>query len=151
MLLLFIFVAIPVVEIALFITIGGWLTLWPTVLIVLSTGFLGSFLVKSQGLKVLSDLAKSQKNLNLMIDALANGGLIIVAGLFLITPGFFTDSIGFLLLAPGLRRLVILAVSKYVKIHFSGQPPHEQDDVVNADYRDVTPKAQEIEKSPHKD
>ena len=91
MLLFFIFVAIPVVEIALFITIGGWLTLWPTVLIVLSTGFLGSFLVKSQGLKVLSDLAKSQKNLNLMIDALANGGLIIVAGLFLITPGFFTD------------------------------------------------------------
>ena len=90
----------------------------------LSTGFLGSFLVKSQGLKVLSDLAKSQKNLNLMIDALANGGLIIVAGLFLITPGFFTDSIGFLLLAPGLLRLVILAVSKYVKIHFSGQPPH---------------------------
>ena len=151
MLLFFIFVAIPVVEIALFITIGGWLTLWPTVLIVLSTGFLGSFLVKSQGLKVLSDLAKSQKNLNLMIDALANGGLIIVAGLFLITPGFFTDSIGFLLLAPGLRRLVILAVSKYVKIHFSGQPPKEQDDVVNADYRDVTPKAQEIEKSPHKD
>ena len=151
MLLFFIFVAIPVVEIALFITIGGWLTLWPTVLIVLSTGFLGSFLVKSQGLKVLSDLAKSQKNLNLMIDALANGGLIIVAGLFLITPGFFTDSIGFLLLAQGLRRLVILAVSKYVKIHFSGQQPHEQDDVVNADYRDVTPKAQEIEKSPHKD
>ena len=46
MLLFFIFVAIPVVEIALFITIGGWLTLWPTVLIVLSTGFLGSFLVK---------------------------------------------------------------------------------------------------------
>ncbi|MEZ7812534.1 MAG: UPF0716 protein FxsA [Paracoccaceae bacterium] len=138
MFLFLIFVAIPVIEIALFITIGGWLTLWPTVLTVLSTGFLGSFLVKSQGLQVISEVTKPQKGASSVVDALANGGLIIVAGLLLITPGFFTDAVGFLFLVPPLRQWVIVLASRYVHFRFSGKWAM-QEDIVDAEYRDVTP------------
>ena len=54
--LLIAFIAVPLIEIGLFIQVGGWLTLWPTLAIVLGTGILGTWLVRQQGLRVLEEL-----------------------------------------------------------------------------------------------
>jgi UPF0716 protein FxsA len=91
------FVAVPLIEIGLFIKVGGWLTLWPTLGIVLLTGIIGTFLVRQQGLKVLGELRKSMSTMRDPLSPLAHGAMILFAGALLLTPGFFTDAVGFAL------------------------------------------------------
>tara|TARA_R110001592_G_scaffold221133_1_gene475767 strand:- start:132 stop:473 length:342 start_codon:yes stop_codon:yes gene_type:complete len=86
--LLIAFIAIPLIEIALFIQIGGFIGLWPTLAIVLGTAILGSSLVRSQGARELSKLQGSFATLNDPTEPLANGAMIIFAGALLLTPGF---------------------------------------------------------------
>ena len=93
-------VAIPIIEIALFIEIGGWIGLWPTIGVVILTALVGTLLLRQQGFATINDL---QNRLNEGRDpsvALAHGAMILVAGVVLLTPGFFTDAVGFLLLIP---------------------------------------------------
>ena len=121
------FLIVPLVEIALFITIGGWLTLWPTLALVLITGIVGTALMRWQGLKVLAELRGDMGQLKNPLSPLAHGALIVVAGLLLLTPGFFTDAVGFLLMVPALREVVIAFVGSRVHIQtFGGPPPHAQ-------------------------
>jgi UPF0716 family protein affecting phage T7 exclusion len=96
--LLLAFIAVPLIEIGLFIKVGGWLTLWPTLGIVLATGIIGTYLVRQQGLKVLSELRNSMSQMRDPLSPLAHGAMILFAGALLLTPGFFTDAVGFLLL-----------------------------------------------------
>ncbi len=118
MALFLIFLAIPLIEIALFITVGGWLTLWPTLGLVLLTGVVGTVLVRWQGLAVLEELRNSQVALRDPLSPLAHGALILVAGLLLITPGFFTDTLGFLLLVPPVRQWLIGRMARHVSLVF---------------------------------
>ncbi|MDO9639203.1 MAG: FxsA family protein [Pseudotabrizicola sp.] len=118
------FLLVPMIEIALFITIGGWLTLWPTLGLVLLTGVIGTTLMRWQGLKVLAELRGDMGQLKNPLSPLAHGALIVLAGLLLLTPGFFTDAIGFLLMVPKVREFVIAFVGARVKIQtFGAQPP----------------------------
>lgn len=114
------FLLVPLIEIALFITIGGWLTLWPTLGLVLLTGIIGTALMRWQGLKVLSELQGDLGQLKNPLSPLAHGALILVAGLLLLTPGFFTDSIGFLLMVPKLREAVIAFVGARITVQRFG-------------------------------
>ncbi|WP_103335368.1 FxsA family protein [Pseudotabrizicola formosa] len=114
------FLLVPMIEIALFITVGGWLTLWPTLGLVLLTGVIGTVLMRWQGLKVLAELRGDLGQLKNPLSPLAHGALIVLAGLLLLTPGFFTDSIGFLLMAPRVREFVIAFVGARVKIQSFG-------------------------------
>ena len=114
------FLMVPLVEIALFITIGGWLTLWPTLGLVLLTGIVGTTLMRWQGLKVLDELRGDLGQLKNPLSPLAHGALIVTAGLLLLTPGFFTDAIGFLLMVPALREVVIRFVGRRVQVATSG-------------------------------
>lgn len=97
------FVAIPIIEIALFIQIGGSIGLFPTLLIVIATAALGTWLVRSQGLAVLSSLKNQLENFQNPTQQLAHGAMVLFAGALLLTPGFFTDGFGFLLLVPRFR------------------------------------------------
>lgn len=130
-----IFVAVPILEIALFIQVGGWLGLFPTLGIVVATAAIGTYLVRRQGL---AELRRIQGSLNELRDPtrpLAHGAMILTSGLLLLTPGFFTDAVGFALLVPGVRDTVMAFVRKRINVQsFTvGQPP-AQDDIVEGDY-----------------
>ena len=100
------FVAVPMIEIALFIQVGGLIGLWPTLAIVLLTAMAGSYLVRSQGARELGRLRQSFSELSDPTEPLANGAMILFAGALLLTPGFFTDACGLALLVPGARHAV---------------------------------------------
>ena len=111
-------VAVPILEIALFIQVGGWLGLWPTIAIVILTAAIGTVLLRAQGLATLGEL---QRRLGAGEDpsaTLAHGAMILVAGVLLLTPGFFTDAVGFALLTPPLRTAAIrFARSRLTQVH----------------------------------
>jgi UPF0716 protein FxsA len=134
------FLAIPLIEIALFITVGGWISMWPTLALVVLTALLGSVLVRFQGLDAIRRLQSSLETLQDPTEPLGHGVLILIAGFLLITPGFFTDTLGFLLLVPAVRRLVIAhALSK-----FQPGASHRNEEwrgssvILEADYHEVT-------------
>ena len=97
------FVTVPIIEIALFIQIGGEIGLLSTLCIVIATAFLGTYLVRKQGLSALSQLKNNVETLENPIAPLAHGIMILLAGALLLTPGFFTDAVGFSLLVPNIR------------------------------------------------
>lgn len=123
--LLLAFIIVPMVEIGLFIQVGGWLGLWPTLAIVLLTAILGTWLVRAQGALALSELRGSLSGQSDPTEALANGAMILVAGVLLLTPGFFTDAVGFALLTPPFRKAAFVYLRKRVKVHtFSSAGPN---------------------------
>ncbi|MFQ5567355.1 MAG: FxsA family protein, partial [Paracoccaceae bacterium] len=111
-------VAVPIIEIALFIEVGGWLGLWPTLAVVVLTAAIGAVLLRAQGLATLGEL---QRRLGAGEDpssTLAHGAMILIAGILLLTPGFFTDGVGFLLLTPPVRAAAIrFARSRLTQVH----------------------------------
>jgi UPF0716 protein FxsA len=137
------FIAVPLVEIALFIQIGGWIGLWPTLLIVVLTAIAGTFLVRQQGLRAISDLRGSFSALRDPTEPLAHGAMILIAGALLLTPGFFTDTVGFALLFPPVRSAVYRWLRSRVKVEtFSygeaDEPRRGRPEVIDGEYYDVT-------------
>lgn len=104
--LLVAFIAIPLIEIALFIQVGGLIGLWPTLVIVLLTAIVGTMLVKAQGRMALMDLQRSFSTLSDPTEPLVHGAMVLIAGVLLLTPGFFTDAMGLALLIPAVRTAV---------------------------------------------
>lgn len=114
--LFFVFIAVPLIEIGLFIQVGGWLGLWPTLAIVLLTAIAGTALVKSQGAQALAQLQNSFNDLRDPTEPLAHGAMILFSGALLLTPGFFTDALGFALLVPAFRRFVLKRIKERVNV-----------------------------------
>lgn len=140
------FVLVPIIEIALFIQIGGAIGLWPTLAIVIATAALGTWLVRSQGRLAMAQLRASFSELNDPTEPLAHGAMILVAGALLLTPGFFTDAVGFSLLMPPVRVAVYRYLRARIKVqHFSMGSSYEgtrrpyPDDVIDGEFEDVTP------------
>ena len=106
MIFILIFAVVPLTEVYLFIEVGGAIGGWNTVLLAILTAILGVSLVKRQGLSLVLEMQKKvasdQAPLGELFDALC----LLIAALLLITPGFFTDFIGFCLLVPPLRKLM---------------------------------------------
>lgn len=103
MILFALLAAIPIIEIALLIGVGGLIGLWPTLAIVIATAALGAWMVKGQGRQAMANLRLSFQELRDPAEPLAHGAMILVAGALLVTPGFFTDAVGFALLVPPVR------------------------------------------------
>jgi UPF0716 protein FxsA len=140
--LLLLFLAVPLIEIALFIQIGGLIGLWPTLAIVILTAFAGTWLVRNQGLSELARLRSSFSDLRDPTEPLAHGAMILFAGALLLTPGFFTDAVGLALLAPPVRRAVLAYVLSRVQVQtFEYGPPRDDraPDVIDGDWEEVTP------------
>lgn len=121
--LFLLFVAVPLIEIALFIQVGGLIGLWPTLLIVVLTAFAGTLLVRSQGRETLARLRRSLSELDDPSEPLAHGAMILFAGALLLTPGFFTDAVGFALLMPPFRRAAFRWIKARVRIQAFGPGP----------------------------
>lgn len=118
--LFLIFVAVPILEIALFIEVGGLIGLWPTLLVVVLTAIAGTLLVRHQGLQVLDRLRRSLQEGGDPVSPIAHGALILVAGILLLTPGFFTDTLGLALLVPPLRARLIAVGAARVTVRAAG-------------------------------
>lgn len=103
LILLLVFIGIPIVEIAIMIQAGRSFGLWPTVGAIVFTAVLGAALVRYQGFSTLMRARQSLNDGQLPINEVFDGLCILVAGAMLLTPGFVTDIIGFLLLIPGFR------------------------------------------------
>ncbi len=122
------FLMVPLIEIALFIQVGGLIGLWPTLAIVVLTAVVGTYLVKSQGVQAMNNLRRNFSELRDPSEALAHGAMILVSGALLLTPGFFTDAVGFALLAPPVRSAVFQWARKRVhvsKFQMGPQPSHD--------------------------
>ncbi len=113
--LLLIFVIVPIVEIGLFIQVGGAIGLWPTLAIVILTAIAGTTLMRAQGIMTLKRLQNSLSEGTNPADPMAQGAMILVAGVLLLTPGFFTDALGFILLLPPVRAVLIRWAASRVK------------------------------------
>ena len=140
-----VFLAVPLIEIALFIQLGGLIGLWPTLLVVILTAIIGTALVRTQGLQALSQLQGSFQNLNDPSQPLAHGAMIIFAGALLLTPGFFTDAVGFLLLFPPFRTAVYNHVKSRVQVQTfaAGQarpnnPEQTDPNIIDGEFQEVS-------------
>jgi len=150
--LLLLFIAVPLIEIALFIQVGGLIGLWPTIAIVIVTAIIGTSLVRQQGAHTMAQLRQSFEALNDPTEPLANGAMILFAGALLLTPGFFTDAMGFALLIPPVRKAVFHYLASRVKVQsftmgsgasytdFTETRSRSDDDgVIDGEWEDVTP------------
>lgn len=116
-------IGIPLLEIAVFIQIGGLIGGWSTIGLVLLTAILGAGLLRQQGLATLNRARKELEAQQLPVQELFDGVCLLFAGAFLLTPGFVTDTIGFLLLLPVaravLRRVLWATVQRHGGVNFS--------------------------------
>ncbi|PIE14968.1 MAG: exlusion protein FxsA [Rhodobacterales bacterium] len=144
--LFLLFITVPLIEIALFIQIGGILGLWYTLAVVVLTAILGTWLVRNQGIAAMTEVRGSFSELRDPSEPLANGAMILFAGALLLTPGFFTDVVGFLLLFPPFRSAAFHYLKKRVTVQsftvVGGTPSRRgrPDDVVDVEYTEVTTK-----------
>ena len=109
------FIAVPILEVILFITVGKYIGLWNTIIIILITAIIGAILVKSQGISIFNKALEEIKSNKTPILPIFEGIAILIAGAFLLTPGFLTDTIGCILLIPKVRKIIINYVSNYLK------------------------------------
>jgi len=119
-LLFVLFLAVPLVEIVLLIKVGGIVGAGWTIFLVVLTAVIGAALVRVQGLatfmRIQSQMARGEMPAMEMFGAMA----LFLAGALLLTPGFFTDAVGFALLVPVFRRAIIRHILRRGFFRFSG-------------------------------
>jgi UPF0716 protein FxsA len=103
------FIVIPIVEVYLLIQVGSWIGVIPTVLLVIATAMMGISLLRSQGLSTLMSAQQSLARGEVPAFQLMEGAALLVSGALLLTPGFVTDLVGFLGLAPLTRKMMVSA------------------------------------------
>ena len=113
--LLFIF--IPIIEIAIFISIGSNIGILNTVAIILITALVGIFLVRRQGMSLLFNAQKNMSQGIMPTEEIKGGIFLLISGLLLITPGFFTDCIGFSMFLKPVQNFVAQKAKKYFSSH----------------------------------
>lgn len=139
--LFLLFLVVPLIEIALFIQIGGLIGLGWTLFSVVVTAILGTLLVRSQGLAVLRSLQGSLEDMRDPTEALVHGAMILFSGALLLTPGFFTDGVGFALLVPSVRSAVFRTIRKRVVAaeypHGPGPRDPRDPTIIDAEFEDL--------------
>jgi len=99
-------IGVPIAEIAVFIEVGEKVGLGTTLAVVVITAIMGTALLRQQGFSVLARAQASLQENRFPIDELFDGLCLLFAGALLLTPGFVTDTVGFLLFTPPVRRLL---------------------------------------------
>ena len=104
--ILALFIGIPLIEIYLFIAVGGRIGVWPTIGLVILTALVGTTLLRQQGLATLARAQAETEANRLPVRELFDGVCLLFGGMLLLTPGFMTDAFGLALLLPQLRGLI---------------------------------------------
>jgi len=108
-------IAIPIIEILLFIKIGENIGALNTILLIVFTAIVGVYFAKIQGIRTIKSGFVNVYQNKLPVYEILSGASIAIAALFLIIPGFFTDVIGFLLLIPITRKLLLSPIVSKAK------------------------------------
>jgi UPF0716 protein FxsA len=104
--LLLLFILIPVIEIALLIEVGSMIGTGNTIAVIFLTAVIGAYMVKHEGLGVMYRIQQNMNQGTFPAEEMIDGMMILVSGALLLTPGFFTDTIGFLMVIPFTRALI---------------------------------------------
>lgn len=130
------FLAVPIIEIALFIVIGGAIGLWPTLIWVVLSAVLGVIVLKGVASLGRISLSANMYEMQDVLSPVAHRILVVVGAGLLILPGFLTDVVGLVLLVPPLRRIVIRLVAWRLGTLDSKQAATE---TIDGNWREVSP------------
>ena len=123
--LLLAFTIIPIIEIYLLIEIGSIFGVLTAITLVILTGFLGAFMARMQGLQTLFRIQESLREGRMPSSDLLDALLIVIAGVVLLTPGFLTDSAGFLLLIPTTRNSITSWLQRQIEHKYMSNRPED--------------------------
>jgi UPF0716 protein FxsA len=141
-------IGVPIVEIAVFIEVGGRLGLWPTLATIILTAMAGTALLRQQGLATLQRVRESLEANRFPMAEVFDGLCLLVAGALLLTPGFVTDAAGLLLFVPAVRVALRQAFGRYLVASgrldaWTEKPgpfaPGGGDTVIDGEYHEVPP------------
>jgi len=123
-----VFILVPIFELYLLIQVGSYIGALNTILLVLLTAGIGVAMLRKQGLSTLQMVQSQMQHGEIPALSMVEGMLLFFAGALLLTPGFFTDTIGFLLMIPPLRKVIALWLLErsgwIVQMH--SQTPHSR-------------------------
>ena len=113
--LFLLFAVIPVIEIYLLLKIGSLIGALPTVALLLAVSLTGAWLVRQQGFEILRRIQAELAQGRLPAAELLDGAMVLVGGVLLMTPGFFTDFLGLFFLIPVTRILIKQVVARWIQ------------------------------------
>lgn len=117
---------VPIIEIALFIEIGGAIGTWATVAAIIGTALIGAVLLQTQGTGLIARARATLARGEMPVEEVIHGLFLLIAGVLLLTPGFLTDAFGFLLCIPPLRlalgKAVLRRIRRRVDVHVTRPP-----------------------------
>lgn len=163
LLLLVVLIGVPLIEIGLFIEIGGLIGLWPTLALVVLTAALGTWQLRAQGLAALGRARLQLDRGELPTRELFDGFCLVIAGALLLTPGFLTDGVGLVLFLPGVRDKLRRFLARRMKTAAEtrvwvdgaevtggahGPRPGPGGQVIEGEYRDVSDTADDDDDEP---
>lgn len=111
-----VFIAVPLIELALLLQVGAWIGPVPTIALVIVTAIAGASLARWQGLSAIERAKSMAQAGQLPAGPVFDGILILVAALLLLTPGILTDAVGFFLLVPLTRRWLVVLIRKRIEV-----------------------------------
>lgn len=117
-LILLILLIIPFIELYLLLEVGSFLGVFPTIIVIISTGVLGVWLFRQQGFATLKRFQDSVNRGEVPAYEMIEGPILLIGGALLIAPGFFTDILGIICLIPPLRK----KIAQYVIEHYLVTP-----------------------------
>ena len=137
-------IAVPMVEIGLFIVVGTRIGLWPTLSLVVLTAIVGTALLRAQGISVLRRAQAALARSEMPVVELIEGACLLFAGALLLTPGFATDAFGLLLLIPAVRlgmgRYIWRRLSAHGGVHIHAQGGAGRGGpVIDGEFEDLSP------------
>ena len=138
--LLIIFIILPIIEISIFIQVGGFLGTFNTILIIFLTAAVGVYFVRQQGFRTFQKIAVELQNQKIPVQGMFDGLVILISGILLVTPGFLTDIIGFLGLIPQTRIFLLgiiknLFLQRYSNAH--KQYKKDMDETIDGDFIEI--------------
>ncbi len=113
--LFILFTLVPLLELYLLIKVGSHLGAEATILLIVLTGGVGALMARMQGFQVIVQIRERLREGVLPADELLAGGLIVVGGLLLVTPGLLTDVVGLALLLPFVRSRVVVWIKNFMR------------------------------------
>lgn len=113
--LILLFIFVPFLELYILLQVGKHIGVLLTIIVVIVTGIAGAYLVKKQGFHIIMRIKRKMNEGIIPTDNLMEGVLILIGGILLLTPGFITDIVGFIITIPQSRKIFLMYFKKWVK------------------------------------
>lgn len=139
-----IFLMIPFIEIAVFMAVGEHIGLFTTLALAFITAIIGGAIIRYQGFQTFFSLQDTMQKGGMPVKEIFDGFCLVAAGATLITPGFVTDTIGFLLLIPAVREILRVFVGKHINVSsmsssgFSARYRAQDPDIIDGEFEDLS-------------